>query len=35
MGKREKKSLKSARPKIKKVEKKNHPVTIRNKDITI
>lgn len=35
MGKREKKSLRSARPKIKKVEKKNHPVTIRNKDITI
>jgi len=35
MGKREKKSLKSALPKIKKVEKKNHPVTIRNKDITI
>jgi Cu/Ag efflux protein CusF len=35
MGSREKKSLMSARPKIKKVEKKNHPVTMRNNDITI
>ena len=35
MGKKEKKSLKCALPKIKKVEKKNHPVTIRNNDMTI
>ncbi len=35
MGKSEKKSLKSARPKIKKVEKKNHPVTIKYREITI
>jgi hypothetical protein len=35
MGSIEKKSLRSARPKIKKVEKKNHPVTMRNNDITI
>jgi hypothetical protein len=35
MGSREKKSLKSALPKIKNVEKKNHPVTIKNSDITI
>jgi hypothetical protein len=34
-GSREKKSLKSARSKIKKVEKKNHPVTMRKRDITI
>jgi len=35
MGSREKKSLKSARPKIKNVEKKNQPVTIKNREITI
>jgi hypothetical protein len=35
MGKREKKSLRSALPKMKKVEKKNHPVTMRNIEITI
>ena len=35
MGSSEKKSLKSALPKIKNVEKKNHPVTIKNSDITI
>jgi hypothetical protein len=35
MGRREKKSLRSARPKMKKVEKKNHPVTMRNRAMTI
>jgi hypothetical protein len=35
MGSREKKSRISALLKIKKVEKKNHPVTIKNKAITI
>jgi hypothetical protein len=35
MGSSEKKSLKSALPKIKNVEKKNQPVTIKNNDITI
>ena len=33
--KKEKKSLRSALPKIKKVEKKNHPLTIKNRAITI
>jgi len=35
IGSREKKSLKSARPYIKKVEKKNQPVTMRNREMTI
>jgi hypothetical protein len=35
MGRREKKSLRSALSKIKKVEKKNQPVIIKNMDITI
>ena len=35
MGNRAKKSLRSALPKIKKVEKKNHPVTMRNSEMTI
>jgi hypothetical protein len=35
MGSKEKKSLKSARPYIKNVEKKNQPVIIKNSDVTI